>query len=61
VEIQAIPGVITALQIYNPAGALVFSSRATTDYFRIALPRAQIYLIRARVDDEVRTVKVWVE
>jgi hypothetical protein len=50
-----------SLQVYSATGALVYSSTATSDYFRIQTDRQQAYIVKVKIKDEYLTQKVFVK
>jgi hypothetical protein len=50
-----------SLQVYSATGALVYSSAATSDYFRIQTDRQQAYIVKVKIKDDYLTQKVFVK
>jgi hypothetical protein len=51
----------SSLQVYSATGALVYSSTARQDYFRIRTDRQQAYIVKVKIGDEYLTQKVFVK
>jgi hypothetical protein len=54
------PFPVSILQVYNLAGALVYSSTAQSDYFRIQIGGQQAYIVKATMNDQYSIKKVFV-
>jgi hypothetical protein len=51
---------ITQLQVYDIAGALVYTADTPSDYFRVPVAQG-VYIIQALIGDEQKMEKVWVK
>jgi hypothetical protein len=54
------PQPVSSLQVYNLAGALVYSSAGGPDYFRIQVDGGQAYIIKVKMNDQYIIKKVFV-
>jgi hypothetical protein len=61
IHVQSMGEAISSLQLYNMAGALIYSDNTRATEFRIPAPRQQVYIVRALIGDTVKTEKVIVE
>jgi hypothetical protein len=61
IHVRSYAGTVSRLQIYNVAGALVYSSDMPSDSYRIAASGQQVYIVKARIGDEDKVVKVMVK
>lgn len=52
---------LSSLQIYNMTGAMVYSSNAQSDQFRIRVDRQQTYIVKAKASGEYIIQKVFVK
>jgi hypothetical protein len=55
------PSPASSLQVYNAAGALVYSSTARLDYFRIRTDSQQAYIVKVKIGEEYLTQKIFVK
>jgi hypothetical protein len=55
------PSPASSLQVYNLAGALVYSSAAPSDYFRIPADGQQAYIIKIKIRDQYIMKKVFIK
>lgn len=51
----------TSIQVYNTSGALVYSSNAKSDYYRIHVDSQQTYIVKVKINNEYTVEKVFVK
>jgi hypothetical protein len=52
---------ISSLQVYSLTGALIYSTTAPSEQYRIAVSGQQTYIVKAKIGDEYKTEKVTVK
>jgi hypothetical protein len=57
--VQSAPGAVRNLQVYDITGALVYSSQARNEYYRIPVAQG-VYILKAQFGDEQKVEKVFV-
>jgi hypothetical protein len=55
------PSPVSSLQVYNLTGALVYSSTARSDYFRIPTDGQQAYIVKVKMNDQYIIKKTFVK
>ncbi len=52
---------VTNVQVYSINGALVHTTNAMSNYFKIAVERQQVYIVKLKIGDEYKIQKVYVK
>jgi hypothetical protein len=61
IHVRSSAGAINHLQIYNLAGASVYTSQTSAEQFKVKVSGSHLYIVKARIGDEYKTEKIMVK
>lgn len=61
ISVQSISGTIDEVYVYTTLGATIYQSTVSSNSFEIAVPSEQFYIVKAKVGDKFKIVKVAVK